>query len=69
LLYYAQQDAKPENKKKHCTQLMICAAVLQEFEVYFESGYHNTRVYILSDLRAGHDIAGPVIIMDTLSGT
>jgi hypothetical protein len=26
-------------------------------------------VYILSDLRAGHDIAGPVIIMDTLSGT
>jgi 5-oxoprolinase (ATP-hydrolysing) len=54
-------------KEIHCTKLLICAAVLQELEVYFESGYHNTRVYILSDLRAGHEIAGPAIIMDNLS--
>jgi 5-oxoprolinase (ATP-hydrolysing) len=36
-------------------------------EVYFESGYHRASVYILSDLRAGHEIPGPAIIMDNLS--
>jgi 5-oxoprolinase (ATP-hydrolysing) len=35
--------------------------------VYFESGYRRASVYILSDLRAGHEIPGPAIIMDNLS--
>ncbi|KAK7866095.1 hypothetical protein R5R35_011613 [Gryllus longicercus] len=35
--------------------------------VYFENGYHLTNVYLLSDLKAGHNIKGPAIIMDNLS--
>ncbi|XP_049939893.1 5-oxoprolinase [Schistocerca serialis cubense] len=36
-------------------------------KVYFEGGYRETSVYLLSDLKAGHTIAGPAIIMDNLS--
>ena len=46
---------------------MECAALLQVVEVYFETGYHQASVYILNDLRAGHEIPGPAIIMDNLS--
>jgi 5-oxoprolinase (ATP-hydrolysing) len=45
----------------------VKCALLQEVEVYFESGYHITSVYILSDLHAGHEIPGPAIIMDNLN--
>jgi 5-oxoprolinase (ATP-hydrolysing) len=45
----------------------MCCFALQVTEVYFESGYCRASVYILSDLRAGHKIPGPAVIMDNLS--
>lgn len=36
-------------------------------KVYFESGYHDTKVFHLSNLFASQVIAGPAIIMDQLS--
>ncbi|XP_037068536.1 5-oxoprolinase-like [Pollicipes pollicipes] len=38
-----------------------------ESEVYFEDGFHTVGVYLLSELGAGHEIAGPAVIMDSLS--
>ncbi|XP_033333786.2 5-oxoprolinase [Megalopta genalis] len=35
--------------------------------VYFESGYHETKVFQLASLSPGHTIPGPAIIMDSLS--
>lgn len=35
--------------------------------VYFEEGWLDTKVFMLSSLSAGHCIAGPAIIMDKLS--
>ena len=31
---------------------------------YFEGGYQETNVYILEDLKSGHTIDGPAIIMN-----
>ncbi|KAL0277618.1 UNVERIFIED_CONTAM: hypothetical protein PYX00_004848 [Menopon gallinae] len=39
----------------------------KETQVYFETGYHKTRIYLLKNLRYGHIINGPAIIMDELS--
>ncbi|XP_076111400.1 5-oxoprolinase-like isoform X2 [Mytilus galloprovincialis] len=36
-------------------------------QCYFEGGFQDTHVYILSDLRAGHVIPGPAIIMNDTS--
>ncbi|XP_033225027.1 5-oxoprolinase isoform X2 [Belonocnema kinseyi] len=36
-------------------------------KTYFESGYHDTKVYQLESLSPGHVIFGPAIIMDSLS--
>ncbi|KAJ9590444.1 hypothetical protein L9F63_016531 [Diploptera punctata] len=36
-------------------------------EVYFENGLHSTSVYLLKELKSGHMIPGPAIIMDNLS--
>ena len=35
--------------------------------VYFDDGYHKTNVYFLENLRGGHKVDGPAIIMDKLS--
>ncbi|CAL4112119.1 unnamed protein product, partial [Meganyctiphanes norvegica] len=35
--------------------------------VYFESGFHDTTVYKMSELCIGHKLCGPAIIMDKLS--
>jgi hypothetical protein len=37
---------------------------LQITQCYFEGGFQETPVYILSDLKAGHVIRGPAIIMN-----
>nr|CAD7596902.1 unnamed protein product [Timema genevievae] len=36
-------------------------------KVYFEEGYQDTSVYLLENLRSGHSLPGPAIIMDKLS--
>nr|CAD7404141.1 unnamed protein product [Timema cristinae] len=36
-------------------------------KVYFEEGYQDTSVYLLENLRSGHTLPGPAIIMDKLS--
>lgn len=36
-------------------------------KTYFESGYHDTKVYLLETLSPGHVMSGPAIIMDSLS--
>ncbi|XP_043192342.1 5-oxoprolinase-like [Amphibalanus amphitrite] len=38
-----------------------------ETKVYFVGGYRTVQVYLLSELGAGQEIAGPAIIMDSLS--
>lgn len=41
---------------------------LQVVEVYFDGvGYTSTPVYLMTGLRAGHQVAGPAVIMDQLS--
>ena len=35
--------------------------------VYFEGGYQETKIYMLSELQFGQKIEGPAIIMDKLS--
>lgn len=40
---------------------------VETVQVYFESGYHSTNVFLLKNLSAGHIIKGPAIIMDQLS--
>ena len=37
---------------------------LQTTHSYFEGGYQDTNVYILEDLKSGHTIDGPAIIMN-----
>ena len=37
---------------------------LQTTHSYFEGGYQDTYVYILEDLKSGHTINGPAIIMN-----
>ena len=37
---------------------------LQTTHSYFEGGYQDTNVYILDDLKSGHTIDGPSIIMN-----
>ena len=37
---------------------------LQTVDVYFEDGYHSTNVYLLEELLANQQIAGPAIIID-----
>ena len=39
----------------------------QTVQVYFENGAQDTNVYLLKNLKAGHVIQGPAIIMDDLS--
>ncbi|KAK6622554.1 hypothetical protein RUM44_002366 [Polyplax serrata] len=39
----------------------------KETQVYFETGYHKTRIYLLKNLKFGHIINGPAIVMDDLS--
>ncbi|XP_044265519.1 5-oxoprolinase [Tribolium madens] len=39
----------------------------QTTQVYFETGFHETGVYLLKNLKSGHVIKGPAIIMDNLS--
>jgi len=36
-------------------------------KVYFESGYEDTNVYLMEQLKPGHVIEGPAIVMDSLS--
>lgn len=43
------------------------ANVEETTRVYFESGFHETGVYLLKNLTYGHIIKGPAIIMDELS--
>lgn len=47
--------------------LIFFSIVFQETQVYFETGYHKTRIYLLKNLKHGHIINGPAIIMDNLS--
>ena len=35
--------------------------------MYFEGGYQETSVYLLEELRAGHQLDGPVVVIDTNS--
>lgn len=39
----------------------------QVTSVYYEEGWLDTKIYMLSSLAAGHCIPGPAIIMDKLS--
>lgn len=39
----------------------------QTTKVYFETGFYETSVYLLKNLKAGHIIKGPAIVMDNLS--
>lgn len=32
--------------------------------MYFEDGFHESPVYVLSSLKASHEICGPAIIID-----
>ena len=41
--------------------------VEKEIKVYFENGYKDTKVYLMDNLKPGHTIDGPAIIMDSLS--
>lgn len=31
---------------------------------YFEDGFHETNIYLLEELSAGHTIEGPAVIVD-----
>lgn len=39
----------------------------QSVQVFFETGFYETRVYLLKHLRANNRIEGPAIVMDDLS--
>ena len=41
--------------------------VEKQIQVYFENGYQTTQVYLMENLKPGHNIQGPAIIMDSLS--
>jgi len=36
-------------------------------QVYFENGYEDTKVFLMDNLKPGHRVPGPAIIMDSLS--
>ena len=42
----------------------ILFVIHQTTECYFEDGFHDTKVYLLGELSAGHTIDGPAIIVD-----
>ncbi|CAG2221215.1 OPLAH [Mytilus edulis] len=54
----AFQNRYDDNKVEKIKKITQC---------YFEGGFQDTHVYILSDLRAGHVIPGPAIIMNDTS--
>lgn len=37
---------------------------MQTTKCYFEDGFHDTKIYLLQELSAGHTIDGPAIIVD-----
>lgn len=37
---------------------------MQTTKCYFEDGFHDTKIYLLEELSAGHTIDGPAIIVD-----
>ncbi|XP_066249060.1 5-oxoprolinase [Euwallacea similis] len=55
---------EPESVIEECLEM---AESIDTVRVFFESNHFDTRVYRLVDLRAGHVLAGPAIIMDQLS--
>lgn len=40
---------------------------IQTVKVYFEGGYQDTTIYLLEKLKPEQMVAGPAIIMDSLS--
>ena len=38
--------------------------IVQTTEAFFDDGAHQTQVYLLENLQAGHCINGPAIIVD-----
>ncbi|XP_066151271.1 5-oxoprolinase [Euwallacea fornicatus] len=55
---------EPESVIDECLGM---AESIDTARVFFESNYFDTGVYRLKDLRAGHILSGPAIIMDELS--
>ncbi|XP_045505290.1 5-oxoprolinase [Colias croceus] len=56
----AEEVAPPSGKG-------VIPPVDKTVKVYFEGGYQNTNVYLLENLKPEQEIAGPAIIMDSLS--
>lgn len=42
----------------------IIVVIVQTTEAFFDDGAHQTQVYLLENLQAGHCINGPAIIVD-----
>lgn len=53
--------------EEEVSQAVNPPVVDKETQVYFETGYHKTRIYLLKNLKHGHIINGPAIIIDELS--
>ena len=47
-------------------QIVCCFffPAMQTTKCYFEDGFHDTKIYLLQELSAGHTIDGPAIIVD-----
>ena len=46
---------------------VVCFFLFSEMQTtkcYFEDGFHDTKIYLLQELSAGHTIDGPAIIVD-----
>ena len=44
--------------------LLFSFPIIQTTKCYFEDGFHDTKIYLLVELSAGHTIDGPAIIVD-----
>ena len=44
--------------------VVIFFLTIQTTKCYFEDGFHDTKIYLLEELSAGHTIDGPAIIVD-----
>ena len=50
--------------RSSCLSSLFFFSTIQTTKCYFEDGFHDTKIYLLEELSAGHTIDGPAIIVD-----
>ena len=48
----------------HSTKWRSVFKLQKVSKCYFEDGFHETNIYLLEELSAGHTIEGPAVIVD-----